>query len=548
MKSIRRGFVLLSLISILVAVLVVGSISTVIVIDSSTRYAATLLNLTCENEVKDLDKLVEGIEDSVEVEASFAEDRAESLEQFVNDGAYRESYTHEIEALFSDIARDTEGAVSFYFHYDEDLLGAPDGFRYDFDVQKNAFVPAQVLDFSKYSREDPLVASYYQAKSTGQALWTAPTDTVREGVMTVGYIVPVYCDGTCIGVLGMDLDFDIIVKKVSEITLFDTGYAYLTDELGRVLYHPAIEYGVSLITGDEDDVPEVDRSIISGTTGDEILSYDYQGHEKNLTIRTMQNGMRLCLSADSAEIHATRNELVILIVCATAIIGVIVVVVSLFVSRRMLRPLNDLTEAAKQVASGNLDVEILSSETAEVKSLIESYQKTVKDLKDQMAIIDDMARHDGLTGLLNKTAYNERVEVIDAAIAAGEKPRFTVLMFDVDTLKEINDTYGHECGDFYIKRSVQAVGESFPSLELYRIGGDEVVAIAEGDATDGVDAGVRKLAEIVEHDRATEEEPWRRAAITCGYAHFRPGSETSVAEVFVRADAAMYEHKHHTHS
>ena len=62
----------------------------------------------------------------------------------------------------------------------------------------------------------------------------------------ISYVIPLYADSTTIGVVGMDIDFGIIKDSVRSIHLYDSGYAFLTDENARLVYHNELETGTSM--------------------------------------------------------------------------------------------------------------------------------------------------------------------------------------------------------------------------------------------------------------------------------------------------------------
>jgi PleD family two-component response regulator len=177
------------------------------------------------------------------------------------------------------------------------------------------------------------------------------------------------------------------------------------------------------------------------------------------------------------------------------------------------------------VAAGDLSVNLPRSELRELDSLVDAYDKTVADLKQQIAVVDELAHRDALTGYLNKGSFDEATQALDARIAAGEEVRFSLAMLDVNGLKPVNDTQGHEAGDVLLKNAAEAIAQTFGDAPLYRIGGDEFAVLMEGDVTH---------VDVVQGDDVT---------IACGVAEYRPGQDKDVASVLARADARMYEHK-----
>lgn len=544
MKSIRTQFIVLVLAAIALSIVIVGSISAYVLVSKSDSDSSTILSLTCERETQQLNVNLKRIEESVMVNASYAVSSLDSYKKFAEDKAFRKSYTKDMEELFGDVANETPGAVAFSYAYDTDLESGSLGFfcrRVSLDGE---FELMEIDgDANKVENRSGSIGDWYTVpKETGEPAWLAPHMNEGLGSYTTTYVTPVYVDDRFVGVAGMDMDFGDVIEQVSEIKMLDGSYAYLCSEDGEVYYHPAMSFGTNLFD-DDDELPEVDAAIREGDSRNLLVPYSYQGTDKLLAVRTMENGMRLVITVDAANVYAERNQLVLFLGVAMLVIALVFVGLGLLSIRRLLRPLKQLTESARQVADGNLDVEILSSDTEELSSLVDSYQRTVATLKDQMAIVDEIAHRDGLTGMLNTSSYNEAAARLDAQIAAGEA-RFALAMLDLNDLKGINDTYGHECGDEYLKTAAAQIGRSFEGHQAFRIGGDEFVVLLEGEgAAQDAERCLQDIEAAMEESAVQGLEPWWTVSLACGAACFDAEHDERTADVFKRADAAMYARK-----
>ena len=114
-------------------------------------------------------------------------------------------------------------------------------------------------------------------------------------------------------------------------------------------------------------------------------------------------------------------------------------------------------------------------------------------------------------------------------------------MVDLNFLKRINDTYGHEQGNIAIKKLCHLVCAIFEHSPVFRIGGDEFAVVLEHNdyakVSDLVDTFNAKLDEMAAD---TKLEPWERISAAIGVARYDPVTDSSVANVFKRADKAMY--------
>ena len=111
-------------------------------------------------------------------------------------------------------------------------------------------------------------------------------------------------------------------------------------------------------------------------------------------------------------------------------------------------------------------------------------------------------------------------------------------MLDVNDLKKINDTAGHQAGDRYLRDACKIICEIFKHSPVYRIGGDEFAATLSG-------ADYENREALLESFLAgnPERAAHGKAVVACGIAVYRPGEDNRFQDVFERADAEMYENK-----
>ena len=169
--------------------------------------------------------------------------------------------------------------------------------------------------------------------------------------------------------------------------------------------------------------------------------------------------------------------------------------------------------------------------------------RKIHDMQDDMVAYLDylrrQAHYDALTHVRNSTAYHEDVDRLEAMIAGGGAS-FYVVVYDLNSLKEINDNDGHQSGDFIIKAAADILAGVFGTERTYRIGGDEFAVICEGateaemaEKLEAVDAAVRGF-------NAVENPHHVRLAVSRGLAQYEPGTDASYKQVFARADGMMY--------
>ena len=183
-----------------------------------------------------------------------------------------------------------------------------------------------------------------------------------------------------------------------------------------------------------------------------------------------------------------------------------------------------------------------------IKDEFEEVCNRLKYVRSELQLyIDDaheLAYTDALTGAANRNAYIENVKLLDDAINDTEVD-FSIAVFDINGLKNANDTYGHEYGDYLIITASDILKDYVGSSRLFRIGGDEFVSILETsnkakieEIFTAIDSAVAEANEGAEDFKA--DAP---LAISKGFSSYMPGKDSSVQAVFRRADKAMYDDK-----
>jgi diguanylate cyclase (GGDEF)-like protein len=172
--------------------------------------------------------------------------------------------------------------------------------------------------------------------------------------------------------------------------------------------------------------------------------------------------------------------------------------------------------------------------------LAQSFRHTADHLKSYISNINTLASTDSMTGTKNRTAYLARITEIDLQLAKGMLSRFAVVMFDLNNLKYINDTFGHSEGDKCIIATAKRLRQYFPSAELFRFGGDEFVALLLNVPPTEIDDMIAAFEGSLLRRNKRQNV---KLSIACGYAFYHESFDSCFADVYTRADAAMYSQK-----
>ena len=167
---------------------------------------------------------------------------------------------------------------------------------------------------------------------------------------------------------------------------------------------------------------------------------------------------------------------------------------------------------------------------------IDAQMKREQEYAYNLAVARNRVNLDALTGVKNKNAYDESVASIDKTIEEIKDAEFAVVVCDINNLKDTNDKYGHSAGDELIRQGCRMICRIFSHSPVFRIGGDEFVSLVKGDDYDRID----ELMEML-YEQNLKNKAENKVVVAGGMSKYI-GNE-KVADVFGRADAAMYENK-----
>lgn len=175
-----------------------------------------------------------------------------------------------------------------------------------------------------------------------------------------------------------------------------------------------------------------------------------------------------------------------------------------------------------------------------VSSQLETYRLFENGLKYD--IISSLAYSDGLTGLGNRTAYLEQIE----AYAGGETgiSQLGIVFLDVNNLKKVNDSQGHEKGDELITAASKIIADSFGKYgKAYRIGGDEFCVLMTGvSLQETYETGLAEFQKLIREANMVKGRTYE-IQIANGFSICDTAGREKIDEAVMAADTAMYENK-----
>lgn len=237
-------------------------------------------------------------------------------------------------------------------------------------------------------------------------------------------------------------------------------------------------------------------------------------------------------------------------------LGILMVALALTVyfvarlARDLVQPVTHLVEAVRAMAAGHFDVRVAEVSPDELGELEQGFNRMAeyigdvhRNLQDRIdeatALLTYQARHDALTGLVNRREFETRLEAaIRVAQAGGESS--AVLFIDLDRFKRVNDTSGHIAGDELLRQLARQLQSRLRQSDtLARLGGDEFAVLLSGCSLENAQKQAEALCRLV----AGFHFSWQDKVFTVGASIgvvSVDGKSRSVSQVLSAGDAACY--------
>ena len=507
--------VLMTVISAMLAITVfIGGLSIYEVDQFAQHQTEDFINVTCEKDASQINDIFGDMEKSVHIMESY-------VLGFINSKADIEDAKKQAEILsrsdemFVDVANHTDGAVAYYFRFTPELSHNTFGLFYSKVKGKDGFIRFEPTDISLYDKSDTEhVGWYWQPYEAGKPVWMLPYYNKNNDIMMISYVVPMYFEDEFIGVVGMDFDYTVLTDKVHNIKVYENGFAHLEFEGADVYNTDHVE----------------DAKL-------------HENPEKYLSVsKELRNGMTLIISASYDDIRQIRYDIALKILFVVLLLAVLFSLVAILVVRRIVYPLKNLTEASVKLSNRDYDVEIVHSNTYEIKLLSTAFENMALQLKEHEKLQHLLAYRDSLTGLRNTNSYWAWITDFDKEIETKEIV-FGVIVLDINYLKETNDRYGHDVGNKLIVSAAHVISSIFKRSPVFRIGGDEFAVILQNRDLDEMEELFMKFDEECRNKSIETEKENIPVSIAKGFARYDSKKDSAFMDVFNRADDAMYENK-----
>lgn len=429
MKSVRAKLIA----SILICSLFTSVLIGVLVISNSARTAGkdamTKMQLTGQKKAEEINSTIQKIEQSVDTLSEVAMSNFD-YDSFRQSKDYADTYTETVQQAVLDFANHTNGAVTVYLRYNPNYSNPTSGIfaqRQSLDSDLQCLTPT---DFSMYDESDvEHVGWYYLPVQAKEAIWMSPYMNENINIYMISYVVPLFAeDGTSIGVVGMDIDFSQITDLVDETTVYQSGYAFLTDASGSIMHHKNVDEGTVITDLDSSLKKGADFLAEDGNQG-KTLEYTYKNVDKKLAFYNLDNGMKLVLTAPVSEIYSEAYGLAKMIILAMIVAFILSAVIGIVMGTGLTKPIRQLTSVIEQTAALDFRPTEAGAKLRKQKDEIGDMATKIHDMRKKLrAMMENLQQTQQVletnTGNLNQlmkqnSAYAEDNSAATQELAAG---------------------------------------------------------------------------------------------------------------------------------
>ncbi|MBQ3947435.1 MAG: diguanylate cyclase, partial [Ruminococcus sp.] len=326
------------------------------------------------------------------------------------------------------------------------------------------------------------------------------------------------------------------IKRISLVSFSNTSGSYIYDTDGAEL-GSKLEY--------DDYTSSIKAELINGRKS---LTYSKKGVLRYYRpLRTVDDNLCGYIIVELEKPYEYRYIPVAAGILAGMLIlcGVFLVILITSLNRRVFRPIRQITNSAVYLsgddkASDGKDASVFfdTNRKDEIGQLSTALQKILFEMNSSnenlsQALFD--ANHDGMTHMLNKRCYHSMEEMFRNGENIG------LIYFDVNNLKLMNDTLGHESGDNVITSAAEYIRTFMgPNAHCFRMGGDEFLMVMTNCSFRSIDAIIDKLEKDSPKILSKPEESIK-CALSYGYAYAK--GKYSYDELVAEAEENMYEKK-----
>ncbi|QJD82223.1 cache domain-containing sensor histidine kinase [Cohnella herbarum] len=287
------------------------------------------------------------------------------------------------------------------------------------DLELNPYIDLTSLNWYKHAKEaggDSVISpSHVQPVFKDRYPWVVSLS--RELISRDGQ--------TKLGVFLVDLNFSVMNDMVKEIRLGQRGYLFIVDSSGKIVYHPQQQLIYSNLKSEMiDKVLEIKNGTFTSDEGSNSRMY---------TVRDSDFGWKIVGVSYVNELVDNQNEVRLSFIILGLIVIILAFIISIFLSRRVNRPIKRLQDHMKEVEKGNFDIHVEVPTTIEIGRLARAFNMMVGKIKELMSQVvqdQEQKRKSEINALQAQINPHFLYNTLDSIVwmAENDKSREVVLM------------------------------------------------------------------------------------------------------------------------
>lgn len=512
--SIQSKIIGFSILGLVICIAIFGGLY----INSSSKFIENDFkqNLKFQSEIQTIiiSHRLKSIEQYVNALAVAIKGELTSIDQLKNQET-QEVFTEKIRGIINSTINDKDKAVAAYLRYTPQFTPPTSGIFMAKQKKDGIIESVTPTDFSKYPSNDiEHVGWYYIPVESGKPLWMEPYLNKNIDIYMISYVVPLFKYRTEIGVVGVDIDFEYLTREIASIKMFNSGYAFLEDKMGKILYHPTIANGRTFEQSSRDEIVR----------------------------NKLPNGMNLVFVVNNDEIRNKQDDIIKQTVTFALLLLTGFCFFALYIANSISKPIKQLTDSANRLGGGNMNVKFDISQNNEIGDLAKGLFSAKMRISETIGQMRGLAYRDTLTCVRNKIAFNAYIEEFNAKITSGDITSFGLIVIDTLNLKDINANYGKERGDLYLKNTSLLICRTYSHSPVFRISGDEFVIILQNENLQNHETLMEKLQEGIKNSQENAN-PWSRIAVIHSTVIYEKAQSATLGEALKSANEQMCKQK-----
>ncbi|QHW33976.1 methyl-accepting chemotaxis protein [Paenibacillus rhizovicinus] len=377
MKTVKTKIMIAIITCSVIAVLVVGLIGINTANQMLKQSSDEAAKLNVDTKAKSLNLTIEAIEQSVNGLAVSAISMLDDVRKFKTDPAYVKAYQEKIRPLAEQFSQNTKGAMAFYIRFNPTFTSPTSGLFHadsDGDGKIEQLTPT---DFSQYDPTDLAhVGWYYIPVNAGKAVWLDPYLNENIGVKMISYVVPVFKDGESIGVVGMDINFNLFTDIVNGIKPYANSYGALLNANLDYLIDPRLKQTDNLSAIHAGLVEQIKKQALG------VMTVKENNEDKMISFAKLSNGQTLLIDSAKSDIYHDVNTLTQRIIFVLIGAAVLAALVAYFMGSRISKPLQTLILDMRRVKEGDFTVRTTLRSKDEIGEIGTNFNGMVEELEN----------------------------------------------------------------------------------------------------------------------------------------------------------------------